>query len=147
MNSTYVLLILLVLCWTVNPFMKKQVASKMSSSEYMIFNHCLCSLIIIIYLLYLLKTKNFSINSIKLLSKKDIGISIAAAITTVMATIFLISLLKNNDASYVIPHVQPVVIVFTMLLGYFVYNENITFTKGLGTVMIVAGLFLMNSKK
>ncbi len=147
MNTTYILLVLLVLCWTVNPFMKKKIAAKMSSSEYMIFNHCLCSILIFLYFIYLIKSDNFSINNIKSLDNKDFGISIMAALTTVLATVFLISLLKNNDASYVIPHVQPCVILLTMLVGYYLYDEGITKNKSFGAILIISGLVLMNYKK
>ncbi len=147
MYSTYILLSLLIICWTVNPFMKKQIASKMSSSEYMIFNHCLCTILILAYFIYLKYSDNFSMTAIQGLSNKDVLISILASITTVAATIFLISLLKNNDASYIIPHVQPCVILLTMLLGYYLYDEGVTKTKALGGIFIIGGLVLMNKKK
>ena len=147
MYSTYILLSLLIICWTVNPFMKKQIASKMSSSEYMIFNHCLCTILILAYFIYLKYSDNFSMTAIQGLSNKDVLISVLASITTVAATIFLISLLKNNDASYIIPHVQPCVILLTMLLGYYLYDEGVTKTKALGGILIIGGLVLMNKKK
>ena len=147
MYSTYILLSLLIICWTVNPFMKKQIASKMSSSEYMIFNHCLCTILILAYFIYLKYSDNFSMTAIQGLSNKDVLISVLASITTVAATIFLISLLKNNDASYIIPHVQPCVILLTMLLGYYLYDEGVTKTKALGGIFIIGGLVLMNKKK
>jgi uncharacterized membrane protein len=126
--------------------MKKQIASKMSSSEYMIFNHSLCTILILIYFIYLKYNNDFSTLPIKNLSNKEILISIVASITTVAATVFLISLLKNNDASYIIPHVQPCVILLTMLLGYYLYNEDVTKTKALGGILIIGGLMLMNKK-
>ena len=88
MNLTYLFLFMLVLCWTINPFMKKKIASKMSSSEYMVFNHCLCTVIIIIYFIYLFQNNTFSIEPIKQLSKYDLGISVLAASTTVIAAFY-----------------------------------------------------------
>ena len=146
MYSTYILLLLLIICWTVNKYIKKQIASKMSSSEYMIFNHSLCTILILAYFIYLKYNNDFSTLPIKNLSNKEILISIVASITTVAATVFLISLLKNNDASYIIPHVQPCVILLTMLLGYYLYNEDVTKTKALGGILIIGGLMLMNKK-
>lgn len=146
MNNTYFFLLLLIICWTTNPFMKKQVATKMTSSEYMIYNHGLCSILIIVYVLYLLLNKEYSIESLKKLTSKDIGISLVAALTTVVASVLLIDLLKNNDASYIIPHVQPCIIVLTLLVGYFLFKEQITSNKIIGTGLIVAGLVFMNYK-
>jgi len=146
MNTTYIFLILLILCWTINPFLKKQIASKMSSSEYMIYNHGLCSFLVVIYLGYLLYTKKYDVSSIKNLTNKEVGVSIIGAITTVLATILLIRLLKDNNASYVIPHVQPCIIIFTLLLGYFLYNENISKTQMLGIILVVSGIVVINYK-
>lgn len=146
MNNTYFFLLLLIICWTTNPFMKKQVATKMTSSEYMIYNHGLCSILIVGYVVYLLLNKQYSIESLKKLTSKDIGISLVAALTTVVASVLLIDLLKNNDASYIIPHVQPCIIVLTLLVGYFLFKEQITSNKIIGTGLIVAGLVFMNYK-
>ncbi len=147
MNLTYLFLFMLVLCWTINPFMKKKIASKMSSSEYMVFNHCLCTVIILIYFIYLFQNNTFSVEPIKQLSKYDLGISVLAASTTVIASILLINLLKNNDASYIIPHVQPCIILLTLLVGYFFYNENVNKIQALGGVLVIAGLFIINKGK
>ena len=146
MNNTYFFLLLLIICWTTNPFMKKQVATKMTSSEYMIYNHGLCSILIVGYVVYLLLNRQYSIESLKKLTSKDIGISLVAALTTVVASVLLIDLLKNNDASYIIPHVQPCIIVLTLLVGYFLFKEQITSNKIIGTGLIVAGLVFMNYK-
>ena len=146
MNNTYILLILLIICWTSNPFLKKQVAQKMSSSEYMIYNHGLCSILIVAYVVYLLFNKQYNIESLKQLTTKDIMLSLIAAITTVIASILLIDLLKNNDASYIIPHVQPCIIILTLLVGYFLFKEQLTKNKMIGTALIVVGLLFMNYK-
>ena len=145
-NNTYLFLILLIICWTTNPFMKKQVATKMSSSEYMIYNHCLCTILIVFYAVYLILNKKYSIVSLKNLTKKEVGLSLIAALTTVLASILLIDLLKKNDASYIIPHVQPCIILLTLLVGYFIFKEEITKNKIIGTSLIVTGLVFMNYK-
>ena len=70
-----------------------------------------------------------------------------AAFTTVIASLMLISLLKRNDASYVIPHIQPVVIILTFIFGYMLFNENINYKQAIGACLIVGGLYVINKYK
>jgi len=146
MNDTYILLFLLVACWTLNPFLKKQIAGKLKADEYMIYNHSICTIIIIIYLGYLLYKNNYSISSLKDLSNKDVCISIFGAVITVASSILLITLLQKNDTSYIIPHVQPCIIVLTLFIGYMFFGETISQNKMIGTGLITLGLIYMNKK-
>ena len=34
---------------TLNPFLKRQMAGKLAANEYMIFNHSLCTILIVLY--------------------------------------------------------------------------------------------------
>jgi len=72
--------------------------------------------------------------------------SILGAITTVMGAIVLIKLLKDNDASSIIPQIQPVVILLTILLGYALFNESMTKNKIIGGLCIICGLYIINKK-
>ena len=114
MNQTLVFLVILVSCWTLNPFLKKKIAGKLSADEYMVFNHGLCTIFIVLYLVYLLFSHKYNIKSVQELSSTDIIIALVGALVTVISSIVLISLLQNNEASYIIPHVQPCVIVLTI---------------------------------
>jgi len=146
MSNTIFLVLILSLCWTLNPFIKKQASSKLSSSEYMIYNHGLCTILILIYFGYLLYYNRCDINCIKNLNNKDILYSFAGALTTVSASFLLIKLLKENQTSDVIPYIQPIVIILTLLIGYFIFNENLTKYKILGGILIVMGLLVIGKK-
>jgi uncharacterized membrane protein len=147
MNQTYILLTLLIMCWTLNPFLKKQASKKLSTDEYMIFNHSLCTILVLVYLGYLMYKNKCDINCIKKLDKKEFIYSFAGAITTVLGSILLIKLIKEHEASYIIPHIQPLVIIFTIAIGYFVFHEDINIYKIMGGLLVVAGLFIMNKGK
>ena len=146
MNHTLLLIILLTICWTITPFLKKQASSKLSSSEYMIFNHGLCTILIVVYFIYLLYNNKCKIDCIKKLNSKEIIIISLGAITTVLASLVLIKLLKENDTSDIRPYIQPCVIILTILIGYFIFNENITKYKILGIILIIVGLLVIGKK-
>lgn len=145
MDYKYLLILSLVLCWTLNPFFKKYSASKLASGEYLIFNHILCTLIVFIYFLYLAFNNDCDVNCLKKLDNKDIIYSVLGAITSVFASILLIELLKNNDATSVIPNIQPLVLILTLLIGKFIFNETMNTTKALGIIVIVGGIYLINA--
>ena len=144
MDTKYLFIILLIICWTLNPFLKKYSASKLSSSDYMIFNHILCTFIVFIYFMYLLINKQCDINCIQKLNNTDIMFSIFGAITSVFGSVLLIELLKKNGAIDIIPNIQPLVLILTLVIGKFIFNENLTNTKMLGIITIVGGLYLIN---
>ena len=147
MNS-YILIILLVLCWTLNPFLKKNSIGDLSSSEYIIYNNCLVSSLVLIYFIYLI-TRNETkfISKLKIKPTKEIIISLFAAIITISSSIIQCNLLKLENASYLIPHIQPLVIILTVLIGYFIFGENFNVKQFGGILLIGVGLMIINKFK
>ena len=143
----YVLLIIVVLCWTINPFLKKTIAKKMKPEEYMILNHFTISIIMISYLIYLLQKKQFDTKCIRKLEYREICLLVIASISTIVGSLIVTYLLQTYDASYIIPNLQPMVIILTILIGYFIYKETLDSKKISGVLCIVAGLFLINLSK
>lgn len=144
---TYVLLAVLVICFTLNPFMKKRASGKLNSNEYMILNHALITILIVIYFIYIFKTNKCDINCLKKLDKGDMYWAIGAAISGIVGSLILIMLIKREDVTFIMPQVQPIVIALGLLIGYFVFKEKITTLKIIGTVMIIGGVFVLNWDK
>ena len=128
-NTTFILLVMLIICWTLNPFLKKMMGSKLPANENMIFNHSLCTIIIILYTSYLLITHKCDISIINKLGKKDILLGIVTSMITVASSLLLIKILEENEASQVMPQIQPCVLVLTLIIGYFIFNEKMTKNK------------------
>ena len=143
-NNTLILLGLLVLCWTLNPFLKKMMGSKLPANENMLFNHTLCSIIILTYAVYMIMNQKCDISNITSLAKKDILLGIITSIVTVASSLLLIKLLQENEASQIMPQIQPCVLLLTLLIGCTIFNEKITRNKILGSFIIVAGLIVIN---
>lgn len=145
-NTTFILLTLLIVCWTLNPFLKKLMGSKLPANENMIFNHSLCTIIIVIYTSYLLINHKCDIGKIKSLSKKDIMLGIITSAITVASSLLLIKILQENDASQIMPQIQPCVLLLTLIIGYFIFNEEMTRNKIIGSGLIMSGLYVINRK-
>tara|TARA_X000000950_G_C13864958_1_gene640321 strand:- start:1468 stop:1914 length:447 start_codon:yes stop_codon:yes gene_type:complete len=145
-NTTFILLTLLVICWTLNPFLKKMMGSRLPANENMIFNHSLCTIIIVIYTIYLLINQKCDISKIQSLNKKDIMLGIVTSVITVASSLLLIKILQENEASQVMPQIQPSVLLLTLIIGYFIFNEKMTKNKIMGAGLITIGLFIINKK-
>ena len=90
---------------------------------------------------------DYSTDSVRSLCSKDIAISIVGAFVTVTSSIVLIMLLQRNNASTLIPQIQPCVIVLTLMLGYFVFGESISVNQLVGILLIIMGLIAINMNK
>ena len=94
--------------------------------------------------MFLFNSNNLNVDFINNLTTRELVISSFGAIVTVMASLLLVQLLKDNDASSIIPQIQPCIILLTLFIGYFLFNESLTKNKFLGTIMIVIGLYFIN---
>ena len=147
-NIFYLYLLIIVICWTLNPFIKKIIlkSQKLNTDEYFVLNHLFVTIILGFYFFYLFKKKKCSPNCLKQLSLYDYLFIFLGAISSILAARLMISIIKSEDVSFLIAHVQPMVIGLTFLIGYMFFSENITIHKVLGVSLIILGLILMNKK-
>lgn len=144
MNTIFLYILIIVLCWTFNPFLKKTVMKKLTASEYFVVNHFVITVFVLFYFFYLFNNGKCDINCLMNLEKKEVMYLILGAVTTILATVMLLYLINLKDVSYVIAHIQPVVIALTVVVGYMFFSENITKTKIFGISLVILGLVLMN---
>ena len=112
----------------------KSIFEKSYSSK----NDFAISFIMISYLIYLLTKKKFDTNCLRKLEYKDLGTILLVSLSTIMGSLILIYLLQKYDASFIIPNLQPVVIVLTILIGYFIYKETLDKKKIIGILFIIS---------
>ena len=145
MNAVvYFYIFIIVLCWTLNPFIKKVMLSKVGKPEYLVINHVFITLFVLIYFLYMFSRNKCDIKCIRNLSKREIGLLTLGAITSLLGTLMLIHLISYSDVSYAIAHIQPIVISLTLIIGYLVFNESLDAYKVLGIALVVLGLIILN---
>ena len=141
-----ILFSILIICWTIQPFLKKIPLKKITSAEYYILNHVIYSIPIFIYIIYMLynNNNNANFNFLNKLNKSDYIYSISTVIIGIIGGYTFMLLLKNNNATYVIPHIQPIIIILTILVGYFIFNEELNYKHLIGICLIVLGLIILN---
>ena len=143
-------MLLLILGWTIIPFLKKIPLEKITPFSFLVFNHLTVTLIILSILAYLLVTNKFSETIEKNFSKlgtREIRFIILVSIIGLITGIAWIFLIKNNFVSYVVPHIQPLIITLTLLISYFISKEPINRYQVFGIFLVVCGLFSINFGK
>ena len=146
-KHTLLLLVLLVLGWTLNPFLKKKAIGNLSSNESLVLNQCLIGLLFTIYFVYLFIGKKCNLTKFSKMNSKQIMYQIMASIVTVMSAIVLIKLLEKSNVSFLIPQIQPLIILLTILIGIFFFKEKITLVQMIGCAFIIIGVVLLNKNK
>ena len=140
----YFYIFIIVLCWTLNPFIKKVLLTNVGKSEYLVINHVFITLFVLIYFLFMFSRNKCDINCIRNLSKREIGLLTLGAISSLLGTLMLIHLISYSDVSYAIAHIQPIVISLTLIIGYLVFNEALDTYKVIGISLVVLGLIILN---
>jgi uncharacterized membrane protein len=140
----YFYIFIIVLCWTLNPFIKKVLLTNVGKSEYLVINHVFITLFVLIYFLFMFSRNKCDINCIRNLSKREIGLLTLGAISSLLGTLMLIHLISYSDVSYAIAHIQPIVISLTLIIGYLVFNETLDAYKVSGISLVVLGLIILN---
>jgi drug/metabolite transporter (DMT)-like permease len=141
----YIYIVVIVLCWSINPFLKKMINKNILPIELNLYsNYC-----IIFYLILVSVYKNtyqnntISFNMIDRLSLKELGIMIAVSGLTLIPS-YLMSILNNNySIAGNTAVVQSLNIIFTTVIGIVFMGETISLTKLGGISCISLGIYLL----
>jgi drug/metabolite transporter (DMT)-like permease len=147
MISTYIMMVLLIISFTLNPYLKKQASHNVSSSEFTLIYQILAILFIVCYVGYLVQSKTCSLSCFKKMTKKDLFWTTLAVITGMAGSILLLFLIKKDEVSYLIPNVQGIVILLGSLIGYFIFKEKIDKYRIMGIILIFFGIISINYGK
>lgn len=142
MKSEYILLSLLVaFLWGISPIFQKHFLKKFDKGSLMLFFSLTYAFIVAAYSLFNKKT---IIKDIQMLSNNDIYMVIIYVFFTIFMTNFLIlHVLKMHDA-YIVAAFEGTAPLFTLLVVYLFFNENITRLGALGVILIVLGIFCVS---
>jgi drug/metabolite transporter (DMT)-like permease len=147
MVSSYLLIMILIICFTINPFIKKHASKKVNADEYMFIYQIFILVFIVLSSIYLIQSNKCNINCYKKMSIKDICWTILAVILGMIGSSLLLYLVKMDDVSYLIPNIQGIVILLSSAIGYFIFNEKIDKFKFMGILLIFFGIISINYGK
>ena len=143
-----ILFALVILCWTSNPFIKKVVMKKgkLNTDEYFVLNHIVVTIILVGYFIYLFKQRKCKTDCLKALDKSDVFYILLGAVTSILGARLLLTLINQNDVSFMVANIQPVIIALSFVIGYMFFSENITTYKIIGVGLVILGIIFLNKK-
>ena len=100
-----------------------------------------------LYLLFTNQFQNVISQQFSNLEDNEWNYIIIVSIIGIISGIAWISLVKDNFISYIVPHIQPLIIILTFIISYFIVKEPITNYHLIGAVLIIFGLILINEGK
>lgn len=110
-------------------------------------------LLVVFLLLFFNNTKESPNNPQILLKKvrkyttpKIMMVFILSIIAGFFGLISFWKVLETNNGSYSVAFVWPLVVLFTTLISYFFFNENISVTQFIGITLVILGIFILNIK-
>ena len=139
-------LMIIILCFSLNPFFKKKILNKkvLNVYEYFMVNHFIVTGLLLVYFVILIKNKKCSKACWSRLDRYDIMYILLGSFTSIIGARLLISLIKKKDITYLMVHLQPIVIAITFIVGYVFFKEKITLNKIMGILFILTGLIFIN---
>lgn len=150
-QTSYFLIITLIVIFVLNPFVKKKAMGNLDSNEFVLLNHFLMTLMIILFAIYLLYNNKYNnkynINNLRKLSKINIFWCIISAIISFIAIVVFTRSLKKEEITFMIPSILPIVIALTTIIGYIVFNETMGKFKIIGILLIILGTIFINYDK
>ena len=138
----FVLFAMLICMWSLKPFIKKFSGRSLTSFEFMVIQSTIYMSIIIS--VYLYKPDLVDVSNYKRLSQTELGAILLLGIMSVLSSFLFQHLVKKFDVNYLLPHIQPLVLVTTIAFGY-LYGEVLVMQQAVGIGAILAGILLLNS--
>ena len=136
------LLLIVIVGWSIHPFFSKIPLKDMTPKEYYLLNHIIYTVPILVFMIF--DKNRFSFT--KKMTKKNTIFAIIAVFIGLLSGISYKYLLKFNNINYLVPHTNPLIIIFTLILSYFLFNESLTIKQLTGSLLVIIGLFIINSK-
>lgn len=144
---TYFLLFLLVLSFVLNPFFKKQALINMDPHEFFIISHIFIIILVVFYAIYLLCIDYSKFEYIYKMNKSELFWMILSVIVGTIGALVFIILVQREEVSFIIPNMQPLVILIISMIGYFFFEESMSQCKICGIILIILGAILVNYDK
>ena len=147
LKYTYFLIGLVILSFVLNPFMKKKAIGSLNPQEFLILNHILITLLIIIYAFYLYSYSICDLYCYRKLSTEELIWGVGASIASIIGSVAFIMLIQKEEVTFIMPNIQPIIIILASIFGYFLFKENMGKYKFIGIIMIIIGSISINYDK
>ena len=141
----YLYIAAIVLCWSVNPFLKKIVNKNITTLEFNLYSNLLIIFYLIIIAAYTNSYENslISFNMMERLHPKEIGMMAVVSGLTLIPSYLMGILNRNYSISGNTAIVQSLNIISTTLIGVIFMGDTINLTKIGGIMCTSLGIYML----
>lgn len=122
-------------------FIKKKLLTSCSYDELIFLEYIFLTIPIIIYIAYMYMS-NKNLNFIKKIELKTIVYLLITTSLAICSASLYYYLIKKFPISKITPILNPLIIIFTILIGFILFNETISKQELFGISIIIAGIFV-----
>lgn len=128
-----------------SPFIKKILLRTFELDEVMIMEQYLVILPLIVYTLYKLVYTKHSFTFMKKITTTHVCFLVFLMCSAIIGAILYNFLLSNFSITKIVPILSPLIIVFTILIGFCFFNETLTKNEWFGILFIILGIYIAKS--
>tara|TARA_B100001109_G_C18782992_1_gene436293 strand:- start:536 stop:967 length:432 start_codon:yes stop_codon:yes gene_type:complete len=141
-----ILLILLVSLVSSNLVLMQQnfILSSLTKEEYYCVKNILIFLFVMIYMIFINKGEIYK--KIQKIENNRWKYILLDSVLTIFNVLLWYYLLQNTDAHKLVSYVNPLTILFTLILSYLIYKKNISTQEIIGIMIVLLGLIIINKK-
>ena len=123
------------------PFFQQEVLDKISSMEFIALQ-----IIVLILVAIIILWKYNTASKIKLFTKKTWLFLFASIVVTLVSAYVYFILLQKKKAAIVVAILNPLTIVFTVLIGWIFFKDTLNTPEIIGIILILGGVVLTQLK-
>ena len=139
---------IIFICWTLSPFIKKFfLQQNLTANEYMVTNDLLVTFLTLCYLSILLIKRKYDYKKVYNVVKNNFKLYLLGGSCTFIGALMFIYIVSLEEASTAVLYTSPIVLSLTVIVGYLFFNESMSLSKIIGSVLIVIGLVTIQSNR
>lgn len=145
----FIYYLLPIIGWSIPTFFVKKLREIFNSIEIIILLHFITHIFILsfILILYFKNNKRINIFVEKIKNIKSLSLCMAFLISILIlgSQYGFNTILKYNDVTYSLPIIRALSSILLVILGYFIFKENVTLKKFIGIISSIIGIYLITS--
>ena len=146
----FVYFIPIILDFSINFFLRKDILKYVNNTQLLTvfhFTYQLVFFLLVVYIIFFDRKQMIGLekNLMNIPSKLYFGL-ITMVFLMIWSSYSFAHLLNNHDVNYILPIFRGGSTILIALVGYYCYNESLTYKKFVAILLIIIGIYVMNYK-
>ena len=140
------LIVILSILISYTPFLTKILLETFTFDEILCIRFLFVQIPLLFYLIYKIYFTTHKITFFKKINYKHICYVNLMIFTYVIGAAIYYSLINKSQVSNISPILSPLIIIFTLLIGFFYFKETLKKNELVGILIVILGIYVIKSK-